>query len=304
MSAYDRPAIDAKTLRPRTKMVHGGTMRSGYRRDLRGFVPDAGVRLQQRGSRRRPLHRRGRRLSIQPLRQSDRRDVRAAHGAARRRGGRARDRDRHGRRDQCADGPGAGGRSRRRLARAVRLLPLYRDRPAAAFRRRNQPGGRRQPRRVEGRAAAQHQDRLSRKPDQPRARRARHRGHRGHRPFGRRHAGGGQCLRHAADAEAARAGRRLRGLFRHQAYRRAGPLPRRRHPGLEDVHRDPYPQLSAPDRTVAVALQRLGAAERAGDAAAARRPAAGQRGQDRRFPRRRDEDFAGLLSRPPGPPAI
>lgn len=30
MSAYDRPAIDAKTLRPRTKMVHGGTMRSGY----------------------------------------------------------------------------------------------------------------------------------------------------------------------------------------------------------------------------------------------------------------------------------
>jgi O-succinylhomoserine sulfhydrylase len=30
MSAYDRPAIDATTLRPRTKMVHGGVMRSGY----------------------------------------------------------------------------------------------------------------------------------------------------------------------------------------------------------------------------------------------------------------------------------
>jgi O-succinylhomoserine sulfhydrylase len=30
MSAYDRPAIDARTLRPRTKMVHGGTMRSGF----------------------------------------------------------------------------------------------------------------------------------------------------------------------------------------------------------------------------------------------------------------------------------
>ncbi len=30
MSAYDRPAIDAKTLRPRTRMVHGGVMRSGY----------------------------------------------------------------------------------------------------------------------------------------------------------------------------------------------------------------------------------------------------------------------------------
>ena len=30
MSAYDRPAIDAKTLRPRTRMVHGGTMRSAF----------------------------------------------------------------------------------------------------------------------------------------------------------------------------------------------------------------------------------------------------------------------------------
>ncbi|WP_298425619.1 O-succinylhomoserine sulfhydrylase [Rhodoblastus sp.] len=30
MSAYDRPQIDARSLRPRTKMVHGGTLRSGY----------------------------------------------------------------------------------------------------------------------------------------------------------------------------------------------------------------------------------------------------------------------------------
>lgn len=30
MSAYDRPPIDAKTLRPRTQLVHGGTLRSGY----------------------------------------------------------------------------------------------------------------------------------------------------------------------------------------------------------------------------------------------------------------------------------
>jgi O-succinylhomoserine sulfhydrylase len=30
MSAYDRPPLDAANLRPRTKMVHGGTMRSGY----------------------------------------------------------------------------------------------------------------------------------------------------------------------------------------------------------------------------------------------------------------------------------
>jgi O-succinylhomoserine sulfhydrylase len=30
MSAYDRPAIDAKTLRPRTRMVHGGVVRSAF----------------------------------------------------------------------------------------------------------------------------------------------------------------------------------------------------------------------------------------------------------------------------------
>ncbi len=30
MSAYDRPPLDAANLRPRTKMVHGGTMRSSY----------------------------------------------------------------------------------------------------------------------------------------------------------------------------------------------------------------------------------------------------------------------------------
>ena len=30
MSAYDRPAIDARTLRPSTRLVHGGVMRSGY----------------------------------------------------------------------------------------------------------------------------------------------------------------------------------------------------------------------------------------------------------------------------------
>jgi O-succinylhomoserine sulfhydrylase len=30
MSAYDRPALDAKTLRPRTQLVHGGAARSGF----------------------------------------------------------------------------------------------------------------------------------------------------------------------------------------------------------------------------------------------------------------------------------
>ena len=46
-------------------------------------------------------------LSILALRQSDREHVRAAHGGVRRRGSRARDRDRHGRGDAVAAGPGA-----------------------------------------------------------------------------------------------------------------------------------------------------------------------------------------------------
>ena len=83
--------------------------------------------------------------------------------------------------------------------------------------------------------------------------------------------GGRQCLRHAAVPAPARTGRRLRGLFRDQAHRWAGPLPGRADPGLGSVHHHPCPDVPAPDRTGAVALQRLGDAEGAGDAAAAHR---------------------------------
>ena len=60
--------------------------------------------------------------------------------------------------------------------------------------------------------------------------------------------------------------RRRRGVFRDQAYRRPGPLPRRRHPVVGSLHRRAPPQFHAPDRPVDVAVQRLGAAEGAGDA--------------------------------------
>ena len=53
---------------------------------------------------------------------------------------------------------------------------------------------------------------------------------------GRRHLGGRQCLCHAAVPEPARARRRLRGLFGHQAHRRAGPLLGRRRAGLAEIH--------------------------------------------------------------------
>ncbi len=41
----------------------------------------------------------------------------------------------------------------------------------------------------------------------------------------------------------ARARRRLRGLFGDQAHRRPGPLPRRRHPGVGEIHPGPRPSI-------------------------------------------------------------
>ena len=83
---------------------------------------------------------------------------------------------------------------------------------------------------VAERGAAQHPHLLPGKPDQSDARGDRHRGGRRDRARGGRDAGGRQRVRHAAVAEPARARRRLRRLFGHQAHRRPGPLPRRRHP--------------------------------------------------------------------------
>ena len=60
----------------------------------------------------------------------------------------------------------------------------------------------------------------------------------------RRRAGRGrQRVRHADAAEAAEARRRRRRLFRHQAHRRPGPLPRRRRAGLAGLREGPPAQL-------------------------------------------------------------
>ena len=87
-----------------------------------------------------------------------------------------------------------------------------------------------------------------------------------------------QRVRDADLAEPAGARRRRRGLFRDQAHRRPGPLPRRRHPVVGSVHRRAHPQFHAPDRPVDVAVQRLGAAQGPGDAGRARARADRDRG--------------------------
>ena len=80
--------------------------------------------------------------------------------------------------------------------------------------------------------------------------------------------------------EPARTGRRLRGLFDHQAHRRPGPLPRRRHPGLAEIHHRQHPHLHPADRTFDVAVQCLGDAQGTGDAAGAGAPADRHRDRD------------------------
>ena len=117
------------------------------RRDLGGAVPHPGLRLRERPERGAALQERRAGLSVFALRQPDRDDVRAAHGRARRRGGRARDRDRHGGGHHRADGPGQGRRSHRGVEGAVRLLPLRGRGPPAALRRRLDAGRRHRSRR-------------------------------------------------------------------------------------------------------------------------------------------------------------
>ena len=112
----------------------------------------------------------------------------------------------------------------------VRLLPLHRRGPPAALRRHLDAGRRHRSRRVEEGGDEEHQDVLPGEPDQSQSRSARHQGDRQDRARRRRHAGGRQRVLDAAVPAAARARRRLRGLFGDQAHRRPGPLPRRRDP--------------------------------------------------------------------------
>ena len=114
----------------------------GLRRDLRGDLPDPGLRLRHRRGRRSPFQGRGARLHLFALRQPDRRHVRKAHVRAGRRRGCARHRLGHGgggRRRSCA---GQGRRPHRRGPRAVRLLPLGGRDAGAALRHRGDTGRR------------------------------------------------------------------------------------------------------------------------------------------------------------------
>ena len=114
---------------------------------------------------------------------------------------------------------------------------------------------------------------------------------------------GRQRLRHAGAAEPAQARRRCGGLFGDQAHRRPGPRARRRHPGLAAIDPGEHPQFPAPDRPVPVAVQCLGAAEGHRDARHARRAHAGEREEGRRLSREEQEREEGALPLPRRSPA-
>ena len=225
-------------LRPATRLVHGGTLRSQFGETsealflTQGFVYDTMETAEAR------FKGDDAGLHLFALRQSDRRDVRAAHGAARRRRGRARHRQRHGGGHRRAHGPAQGRRPRRRGAGAVRLLPLHRRGSAAALRRRVDPRRRHRSRRMaRGDAARTPRSLFLESPTNPTL----------------------EVIDIAAVAEIAHevgatlvvdnvfatpmlqqpagARRRLRRLFGDQAHRRPGPLPRRRDARRRGVHR-------------------------------------------------------------------
>ena len=241
------------------------------RRDLRGDVPDAGLRLSRRGSCRGALQGRGSGLRLFALRQSDRLHVRGAHVPARRRRGEPRHGERHGGRDGFASLRPEGGRPRRLLARAVRLVRLRHRRFPAAPRHRLDAGRRHRPRRLGRKAVRPETTRLlPGKPLQPDARADRHRrASRRSRAQAGRAARRRQRLLHAALPAAARAWRAYRRLFRHQAHRRPGPLPRRHRALRRGVGGGEALPLSEAHRPLAQPLQRLGAPEGAGDAGGA-----------------------------------
>ena len=227
-----RKSRDPRTLRPATRLVHGGAMRSQFDETsealflTQGYLYDTMAEAEARFKGDAPgfIYSRFANPTVA--------HVRAAHGAVRGRRGGARHRQRHGGGDRGADGPAQGRRPYRRVAGAVRLVSLRRRRAAAAFRRRLDLGRGNRPRRLEGGDPPQHQDRLPRKPDQSDAGGDRHRRRRRHPAQGRRDAGGRQRLRLADAAASARARRRLRRLFGDQAHRRPGPHVRGHHPRL------------------------------------------------------------------------
>ena len=98
-----------KTYRPETRLVHAGTLRSQFGETsealflTQGYVYPSAEECEARFSGKTPG------LRLFALLQPDHEHVREAHGGARRRRGRALDRDRHGGRHHRADGPGQAG---------------------------------------------------------------------------------------------------------------------------------------------------------------------------------------------------
>jgi hypothetical protein len=191
--------------KPATAMVHGGTLRSQFGETseamylTQGFVYESSEAAEAR------FKGEHARLHLLALRQPHRRHVREAHVPAGRRGGRARDGIRHGR--------GVGRATLQRSAPATTwslharffgscrwvvetLMPKYGVEVTLVDGRYEAEWGK-------GRAA-QHEALLPRKPDKSDARGGRHRRCRQDRQRHRRARRGGQRVRHAAAAEAAR----------------------------------------------------------------------------------------------------
>ena len=157
-----RKSRDPNSLRPATQLVHGGSLRSRFEETsealflTQGYLYDTMEMAEARFKGDEPgfIYSRFSNPTVAMFEQP--------HGAARRRGGGARDRERHGGGDRGADGPGQGRRPRRRRPRPVRLVSLRGRGPAAALRRRIDPGRGDRPRRVAGGGAAEHQNGLYR----------------------------------------------------------------------------------------------------------------------------------------------
>ena len=230
-STSPKPASPTAHYRPETRLVHSGTIRSEFGETsealflTQGYVYDSAEQCEARFKGEDPGY------HLFALFQSDDCDVRAPHDRARRRRSRPLDRNRHGRGDDGHAGAAEGRRSRGGGEGDVRIVPLCGGGSAAALRHLvarwstasiSTSGATRD--------AAEHQKLLPGEPDQSDARRARYSAHRRDRACGRRAADRRQRVRDADLAKPADARRRRRGVFRDQAYRRPGPLPRRHDP--------------------------------------------------------------------------
>ena len=236
------PASPTAHYRPETRLVHSGTLRSQFGETSEALFLTQGLCLRQRRAMRGALQGRGPRLSsiraipIPTISMFERRMIELEGAEAAR---------------ATATGMAAvttailaplkagdhvvAAKAMFGSCRYVveDLLPRYGIYLHAGRRPRSRP--------VEEGDAAEHQKLLPGKPDQSDARRARYRRHRRDRASGRRAADRRQRVRDADLAEPADARRRCRGVFRDQAYRRPGPLPRRHHPVVGSLHRRAHP---------------------------------------------------------------